>query len=291
MESDTNKQQNGQTTPVINEVQVADVKVKFDIKNFIKPLKVKSFVCLILMYLFAFSCMDLITTNLIFFADYALKLSYPAVVLLVLITASYVAMIPVHAHFMKKGKSKALLFRAGIPLYIAGITFLCLYPASWNDYALLPIGIAVEVGMSGCQLMPWYIFSDLVDVAELKYGERNTGSFSGFMTFIRKSTSAIAIGISGWVLTLTGFKKPLTDHITGKVQKFAQTDGAILGLRLVILIPVVVFISFAFIASVKLKISAERSTLVTKSISDKDAINNLTEEETVLLEEIKRDLF
>lgn len=272
-------------------LSVPEERIKFNLQNFMKPLKLKSFVYLVLMYLFAFSCMDLITTNLVFFADYALKLSYPAVVLLGLIMVSYVAMIPVHAKFMKKGKSKSLLYRAGIPLYIFGIIFLCLYPASWNDYAILPIGLLVGLGMSGCQLMPWYIFPDIVDIGELKFGERNTGSYSGIMTFIRKSTSAIAIGISGWALQLSGFKKPVTDPATGIVTKFAQSEGAELGLRLVIMIPVVVFISLAFIASVKLKITPERSTLVSKLISDKEAINKLTEEENVILDGIKKELF
>ena len=44
-----------------------------------------------------------------------------------------------------------------------------------------------------------------------------------------------------------------------KVTKFAQSDGAVLGLRLVIMIPVVVFISLAFIASVKLKITQKEA--------------------------------
>ncbi|HQC55177.1 MAG TPA: MFS transporter [Clostridia bacterium] len=270
---------------------IPDAKVKFNLKNFVKPLRLKAFVYLVLMYLFAFSCMDLITSNLVWFANYALELSYSSVFLLGIIMVSYVGMIPVHAHFMKKGKSKSFLFRAGIPLYITGIVVLCLYPSTWNDYVLLPIGLLVGVGMSGCQLMPWYIFPDVVDIGELKFGERNTGSYSGIMTFIRKSTSAIAIGISGWALQLSGFQKPQTDPLTGFVNNPTQPESAILGLRLVIMVPIIVFITFAFIASMKLKITPEKSTLVSKLISDKEAVNNLTDEETKLLEDVKKDLF
>jgi len=48
--------------------------------------------------------------------------------------------------------------------------------------------------------MSWIIFPDAVDAGELKLKERPTGSFSGIMTFIRKTSSAIAIQIFGIML-------------------------------------------------------------------------------------------
>ncbi|MGI6234299.1 MAG: hypothetical protein ACOYI6_03475 [Christensenellales bacterium] len=38
--------------------------------------------------------------------------------------------------------------------------------------------------------------------------QRNTGSFSGAMTFVRKASSAIAIFLIGVLLSLSGFVKP-----------------------------------------------------------------------------------
>jgi Na+/melibiose symporter-like transporter len=269
---------------------VAAEKSKFSLREFVKPLKLKPFVYLIVMYLAAFVCMDLITTNIVYMAHYGLSVDYSAFLLLAVIMVSYAVTIPLHNKLMKT-RSKVFLFRAGIPLYIIGIVFLCLYPSDWNSWFLFPIAVLIGVGLSGCQLMPWYIFPDIVDLGELKFNERNAGSFSGIMTFIRKSTAAIAIGISGWVLELSGFIPPVTDPKTGQTVVAVQTSGAILGLRLVVMIPVILFITLAFLSSLKLKIGPERSKFVARllDLRKRGAESELTEEELSELEAIKKE--
>lgn len=267
-------------------------KLKFSFANFLKPLKLKAFVYLLLMYLFAFTCMDIISTNIVWFVSYGLAVeSYSSFLLLVVIMVFYAAMIPVHNALMKRDKAKPFLFRAGIPLYMAGILVLGFYPQGFNDYLILPVCIIIGIGLSGCQLMPWYIFPDVVDLGELKFGIRNTGSFSGLMTFTRKTTVAIAIGISGAVLDLAGFIKPVTDAATGIVTSFEQPASAIWGLRLVIMVPILLFLTFAYIASKKLKLNPRRSVLVGRIIADRSVVETLDEDDIAELERIKQELF
>jgi Na+/melibiose symporter-like transporter len=204
---------------------------------------------------------------------------------------SYAAMIPAHNALMKRNWAKPLLFRMGIPLYMAGVIVLSLYPANFNDYLILPICILIGIGLSGCQLMPWFIFPDVVDLGELKFGERNTGSFSGLMTFTRKTTVAVAIGLSGFILDLSGFVKPTTDLVTGLVTSYEQPYSAIIGLRAVIAVPVVIFLLFAFIAAKKLKLNPQRSLLIGKMLGDRDYAEKMTEEEKTEFESIKKELF
>jgi Na+/melibiose symporter-like transporter len=265
-------------------------KAVFSFKDFVKPLKLKSFVYLVVMYFAAFTCMDLITTNLIYFADYGLNVGFSAFLILAVIMVSYAATIPIHNKLMRT-KSKAFLFRMGIPLYIVGIVFMCMYPSSFPDWLLFPVAVLIGLGMSGCQLLPWYIFPDIVDIGELKFGNRNAGSFSGIMTFIRKTTSAIAIGISGWILDLSGFQRPVTDNLTGEVTKFPQDAGAVLGLRLVIMIPVILLVTAAFIISLKLKISPERSKFVSKVLAMKAKGESLTDEDEKELKKVEKECF
>lgn len=269
-------------------------KTKFSIKAFLKPLKLKAFIYLMLMYLCAYSCMDLISANLVFFVDYGINVtSYSSFILLALMMVSYASMIPVHNKLMTKDYSKPYLYRLGIPLYISGIVMLCLFPSGFNDYLVLPLAMIIGIGMSGCQLMPWFIFPDVIDVAELKFGARNTGSFSGFMTFIRKSTAAIAIGITGFVLDLTGFIRPETDPLTGLTQKFPQPLSAIWGLRMVIMVPVLIFITIALISSIKLKLSPSRSLLIKDIIykRNNNLLDTLTAEQQAEYDKIKQELF
>ena len=143
-----------------------------------------------------------ITANIVFFADYGLKLSKSSSILLIIIMLSYAAVVPVHYKLLSKGFAKPKLFRMGIPLYILGIICICLYPAGAPFWPVPLFCVIIGVGMSGCQLIPWIPFPDVVDVGELKLKERIAGSFSGIMTFIRKASSAIAIAITSWVLGL-----------------------------------------------------------------------------------------
>jgi len=271
---------------------IPEEKLKFSFKNFLLPFKLKAFVCLVLMYLFAYSGLDLITTNIVWIVKYGLKIeSFSAFVVLIVISVSYASMIPVFNYFMKRNKSKAFLYRAGIPVYMLGIIALCFFPAGFNDYLILPVCMIVGFGMSGCMIMPWIIFPDVVDIGELKFGTRNTGSYSGLMTFVRKATTAIAILISGVVLDATGFVKPTTDYVTGLVTSYNQPMSAVWGLRMVVMVPILIFMTIAFIMAKKLKINPKRSSLVEKIITGKAAIESLNDEDKAEYEAIKKELF
>jgi len=273
----------------------SEEKSVFSIKTFLKPLKVRAFVYLLIFYLAAYSCMDIISTNIVFFAEYGLKFSMSASLLLIVIMLSYAAMVPLISWMMSKGWAKPKLFRMGIPLYILGIIMLSLYKASWAEWPVFLICVLIGVGTSGCQMMPWIIFPDVVDVGELKMNDRPTGSFSGLMTFIKKSTSAIAIFITSWVLDKTGFREPVVNYSTGLVEKFDQPMSAEWGLRLVILITVVVFVTIAFIFARKLKLDPSRSRKIKDFIDlqkeGKLDEEHLTPEDWQKYQNIKKEIF
>jgi Na+/melibiose symporter-like transporter len=280
--------------------ELPKIKAKFDFRVFFKPLSVKSFLYFLLSYLFAFTCMDLITANIVFFADYGLNLGEKGIsssYLLIVIMVSYAAMVPVLYTLMAKGWAKPKLFRLGIPLYIVGIVMLCLYPADWPAWPIFGVCAVVGIGLSGCQTIPWILFPDIVDIGELKLGTRIAGSFSGIMTFIRKSTSAIAILLSSWVLgwKIVGFKPPVTDYLTGVVTKFVQPESAIWGLRMIIMVPVIIFISLAWYFNRKIRLD-NRTSMKIKEFLDMSHRGefdekNLSPEDREIYDIIKKELF
>lgn len=268
---------------------IPEEKVKFSLKNFLLPLRLKAFVYLLTMYFMAYSGLDLITTNVVWVFKYGFKVeSYSSFIILAVISASYALTIPLYNRLMKKDMAKPFLYRADIPLYIAGVIILGLYPAGFNDYLILPLCVLIGFGMSGAMLMPWITFPDVVDVGELKFGSRNTGSYSGMMTFVRKSTTAVSILISGIVLDSTGFRKPITDYSTGLVTNYEQPDSAIWGLRAVLVLPICIFMIIAYFAAKKLTLTADRSRLIDKLNKGGQAESPAEEAE---LEAIKKELF
>jgi len=128
-------------------------------------------------------------------------------------------------------------------------------------------------------------------LGELKFGSRNTGSFSGLMTFTRKTTVAIAIAISGLILDLSGFVKPTTDILTGLVTSYPQPPSAVWGLRMVITVPITVFLIIAYIAAKKLKLNPKRSVLVSRMIADPTVFDTFSDDDRTEYEAIQRELF
>ena len=227
-------------------------KSVFSYRSFLLPFQVKAFRYLLIIYLCAFTCMDIISVNVVYFAKYGIKLAIPSFVMLGAIMVAYVSMMPVLARLMKKGKSKPSLIRMGIPLYILSTAALTLLPQGTHSAIVIALCVLIGVGMSGCQMMPWILFPDVVDVAELKLKTRASGSFSGMMTFCRKATSALAIALTGFVLQATGFVEPVADA-DGVIPVIEQSLSAQWGLRLIILISITVLISIVLIYSGKLR--------------------------------------
>lgn len=271
-----------------------DMKKEFQLRVFVQPLQVRAFIYLLLCYLFSFSCMDLLNTNIIYFAEYGLDFQYDAFLLMIVIMVPSACMMPVISYFLNKKVSKPFLFRVGIPLYLLGIILVCLWPIKWADWPLFIFCFIIGIGMSGTQMLPWIMFPDAVDVGELKFGNRNTGSYSGVMTFIRKTTSAFAIFLSSQILGMSGFVEPVADS-NGVVAEVIQPVSAVWGLRLVILIPVTIFLVLAFYFSKKLKLTPKISQLIKKlnGLQNEGKLKqeNLTEEEWEDYQKIRNELF
>jgi Na+/melibiose symporter-like transporter len=71
--------------------------------------------------------------------------------------------------------------------------------------------------------MPWSMVPDTVEYGYLQSGERREGGYYGIWTFFSKGGQGLAIAVSGWVLTGTGY-----------VAEAVQTDLARLGIRFLV---------------------------------------------------------
>jgi Na+/melibiose symporter-like transporter len=273
-------------------VRLPETKSTFTFKTFITPLKVKAFIYLLCGYLFAYVCMDLLSTNIVYFANYALDVEVGGTVILGTVMVITFFTLPLYYLMMQKGVAKPFIFRVGIPVYIIGIVLLTMVPLN-NLPLVLFFCFLIGIGMAGSQLMPWIIFPDIIDIAELKLGDRPTGSFSGVMTFTKKSTSAIAILLSGIVLKLVGFNEPKADPTTGKInyEDFVQTDIAVWGIKLLIMVSVVIFMGLAFFAMRRLKLNNAISEKVRYLIEKRNRGEEYDEQDKKDFAQIEKDFF
>ncbi|MDR3215942.1 MAG: MFS transporter [Clostridiaceae bacterium] len=233
-------------------------KTKFDIKEWLRSFRVKSYRYHIIMYLSAFLCMDIVTALALYYVNNVLKdvvlfgnkIGSVFVIAPMMVLAA--AVVPLCYLGMKK-KSKQFAYRIGLPLYVIGAVMLaCFVPGKFLAILVPIFACIMGIGLGGAQMMPWLIFPDTVDVAELKLKYRPTGAFSGMMTFARTASTAVAIQIIGLVLGWTGYQSSTADTVV------TQPNSVLLAIRLMLGISVAVLITIAFLTSFKYKVTDKK---------------------------------
>ena len=266
-------------------IKPATAVEKFNAKQFVKsyakPYKNRSYRWHIVMYVSAFTCMDIISMLASFYANDVWSKKIPSTYIIVPMMVAAVIMFPLARKMMDK-KSKQFAFRMGLPFYIlGGILFMVLDPA-WTPPVLIPIvSLIMGLGFGGAQMMPWIIFPDTVDVGEMATGDRSTGTYSGMMTLARKVGGALGVGMAGWIIGWCGFDKDGGNY----------SSGALLSIRIVMGVTVVILIGIAFIASFKYKVDSKRLVRIRYFIDARKKGVALNEEETAEREALVAELY
>ena len=262
---------------------IPNVKSQFNIESFIAPFKLKAFVYLLILYVFSFICTEMIAAVIINYVTFIVDGAMPAILVQLAMLGAAGIMMPLMFIFLNKGVSKPKVFRIGIPIYMLGGVLLVIFNNSWNPYLLIGFAVITGIGLGLAQIIPWLTFPDVVDVSELKTGDRNPGAYNGVMTFSKKFSSGIGVFIVGWALKFSGYNGELA----------VQPPSAIMGIRIVIIASVVIFLSIAYFGASKLKISNNRSEKIKYFIElqREGTIDELNEIDQAQLDIIKRELF
>lgn len=273
-------------------------KKHFNLKQFANsyavPYKNRSYRWHIVMYVTAFICMDIISALAVYYATdvwhgyelFGMKMSSLFIIAPMMVAA--VVMFPL-ARVMMDKKSKQFAFRMGLPFYIAGGVMLAAMDPSWAPPILVPIvALIMGLGFGGAQMMPWIIFPDTVDVAEMATGQRPTGTYSGMMTLARKVGGGLGVGMVGWVIGALGYVENTSNDPSAYVQ---QSDTVLLVVRLTLGISVAVFITIALIASLKYKVTSEKLTRIRYFIEARKSGKALTDEESAEREALIAELY
>jgi len=222
------------------------VKSKFSLKTFIAPFKIKTFRLLIIIYMLAFFSMDVISSIFAYYMKYFIErpneLNYVLGTMLIM----QIAFLPLVVMLANRiGKSKVFILSASV--WIGGAALLGFFSPAWPGFMIYVIAAIIGMGLCGCVVIPWTMFPDVTDVGELYFGERKSGSFSGIMTFVRKSSSAFGIFIVSQILNISGYIKPET--IDGKEVLFDQPESLIAALKVIVFaVPVVLLVITIFFA-------------------------------------------
>lgn len=240
-------------------VPIAKEKSRFSWKDFQAPFQVRSFRCLMLMYLFAFVAMDVVSNVFSYYMKYYLK--RPSELNYVLGTMLVTQIILVPAVIAVSNRiGKARTFRGSTVIWAAGILLLSVQSNRFPAWAIYANAALMGMGVVGCSVLPWVMFPDVADAGELYAGKRNAGSFSGMMTFMRGFSSAVAIFIVSNILQLSGYVKPkskIVDGVTTSVL-MEQPASVIGALRVIVVVVPLLCLLISNRAAKKYPLSKER---------------------------------
>ena len=243
-------------------------KRKFDIKEFFRPLLVKPFRQLLVMYLGQAICMDIFSSGIALFAKYVTTPKGSSTIFLGIFIAVQLLAFPVVNKLVKKTNTNKI-YGFLLPLSITAMTVFAIF----GQY--LYVGYAciffVAVGFAGAQLTSWIMYPHTVDAGELMFKKRDSGAYSAIMTFARKLSSSIAVVIFGFVLELTGYDKTLE----------VQNPAAQTGIKLVMSITCIVFMLVGYIMSRKYMLTKTVEANIEKylDVQRTDKLEELSTEE------------
>ena len=266
-------------------VKMPDDKSAFSLKVFVGPLTLKTFRGLVYIYLYQAIAMDILGAGIIYYSRYVAKGS--STIFLGIFIGVQLLMFPVINVLVNKVDKKRIYY-FGLPLSILSFALVGLYPATWNVAGAYFLVGLTALGFAGAQLMSWIIFPDTIDVAELKTGERLTGSHSGIMTFIRKTSSAVAIQIFSLMLAFSGYIKP-PDPASFQ----PQPESAILGIRIAMSGSFVILMSLGWFFGKNFPLSNNDSTVVRRLLKRREdpLFEQWSRDEAVEYADLARRLF
>lgn len=184
-----------------------------------------------------------------------------------------------YALTMKHGKKKC--GNIVTPLMVAGLAIGLIMQSGgsffWSALMMLSM-ILYPFGMSGLGFVSTNIFPDLTDVDELITGRRREGVIATFSTLIKKSISGVMAALVGF--TLQGFGLVTGDTVSDYELKtgllFAQTDSAVMGVRIcVAVIPIAAALAALFLLK-KFRMTKDDHTMIRAAVATKHKYGSVT---------------
>ncbi len=234
---------------------------RLDLRLFLAPFRVRTFVYSLMMYLLAFVAIDTVSSVIVYFMKYYLmrgsEANYVSGALLVI----QVITLPFYVGLSKRiGKTRS--YAVGAAIWIATMLVSLLITPASPIAAIYVFACVVGFGTGGIVVMMYAIFPDIPDVDELVSGERREGIYSSMVTFMRKLSSALAIFMVSQVLGLSGYIRPVDQLVDGihKLIEQPQPESFILALRLIFAFVPPVLVGVALIFALRFPLSAAMHT-------------------------------
>jgi GPH family glycoside/pentoside/hexuronide:cation symporter len=198
--------------------------------TYLKVFKNKPYVLILATYSLHVTALTVVSGIAIYYFKYIHNDEPQTTVAMLILLVTAMIFIPVSVVAAKRiGKKWA--YAIGMFVFSMAIVILFWWGHRLPLYFSFGMMFFAGIGMGFTYALPYAMVPDAVEYDYLLTGERTEGAFYGIWTFGIKIGQAVALGITGLVLSLTGY-----------VPEAVQSDQAAFGIRLLLgPIPAVIF--------------------------------------------------
>ncbi|MBX2998785.1 MAG: glycoside-pentoside-hexuronide (GPH):cation symporter [Caldilineaceae bacterium] len=213
-----------------------------------------------IIYLLAFTAVDIITAVFVWFLVYYMQLHPPldSLVLAIVLGVAFLSM-PLTVWLMKLyGKGRAYV---GMMLFWSAVMIgISLLPPG-NVPLVMAAAALAGLGYGAASAVPWAIVSDVIEDDEWRTGKRREGVYAGYLMALRKLATAFAVGIVvPQVLAAASFQAGAA---------ITQPESAILALRVFMGIVPTFLLLLSMVAAMRYPITRESHTVLRQKLEDR----------------------
>ncbi len=169
-----------------------------------KPFRIAA-----LIYLLCFSTGDIILIVLVrYLIDYVQVQPGLDNLVLATVLGSSLLSIPLVLALMRRTDKRAA-YLINISFMVSVLAVGAFLPPDGQNLVFIGAALA-GVGFAGMTIIPWAIVADVIDVDELRTGERREGLYTGYLVFLRKLATGILVFGAGQLLNAAGFVSTTT---------------------------------------------------------------------------------
>ncbi len=178
-------------------------------------LRNRSFRIMLGLYLLAYTGMDIFMAILMYYVKWFLNMPGSYTILLGIFLITQILSIFIYIK-LANVIGKRFAFVTGASIWAIGlILMLIMASATANPIMVYIPTFIMALGAGGVAYLPWAMLPEVMDVEELISGKKKDGIYSGFLTFIRQLSQAIALFIVGIYL----------DTLDYSIEELAESCG------------------------------------------------------------------
>ena len=186
-------------------------------ETYLSVFKNRAFVILLFTYAFNVLALNFLQGILVYYFKYLYDAEGMTTIAMVILLLVAMACIPVSVPVSKRF-GKRLTYQTGFGVLAAVCVILYFFGHVFGIQFFFVMMFFGGIGLGLTYVAPWAMVPDTIEWDALRSGNRKEGAYYGMWTFVSKSGQALSIGLSGFILSSSGY---VADAVQGAGAKSA----------------------------------------------------------------------